>query len=723
MALQPKSGWLERDGKPKMSQQTTIGACPQDCPDTCSMIVSRENGRVTAVRGNPDHPFTKGRLCVKVNNYQDRVNSPDRILYPLRRTGPKGAGHFERISWDEAIEEIARRWKDIVATSGPKAILPYSYLGTQGILNGLTVGDAFFNKLGATISERTFCDSGACTAYTMTIGHTAGVDPESFVHSRYIVLWACNTLTTNSHHWPFIEEARKRGAKIVVIDPFKTRTARLADLHVPIRPGTDGALALGIIHVLFRDGLIDEDYVARYTIGADELAERAAEYTPEAVAKITGLSADLIVELASGLASSQPSVIRIGVAIERQTGGGQAVRAISCIPALVGSWRRPGGGLLQLPLWAFPVNWGAFLRPDFIGPEPRVLNQWKLGEALTGDMPLDPPIRSLMVYNANPMVMTPEQDRIARGLAREDLFTVVSEQFLTDTARFADIVLPATTQVEQEDIMFSWGHFYLSYNNRAIAPMGESVPNTELFRRLARAMGFDDPCFFRSDEDQIADAMLWDAPQLEGITLERLKRDGYARLNLPPADEYAPHAEGSFATPSGKCEFKASMAAQGNFVLGLFRQGYDGQQSGEPVDPLPHFIAPQESPITNPELAARYPLSLITPKNHAFLSSSFGNLPHQRRHAGEQPIVLHPADAERCGIAAGDRVRVRNDRGAFEAIAQVTEDIRQGVVVAPVGYWPSLSGGASVHAVTSSRYADLGCAPTFSDNLVAVERC
>ena len=642
----------------------------------------------------------------------------------MRRTGPKGSGLFERISWQDALEEITTRWKDIAATSGPDAILPYSYLGTQGILNGLTVGDAFFNKLGATISERTFCDSGACTAYTMTIGHTAGVDPESFVHSRYIVLWASNTLTTNSHHWPFIEEARKRGAKVIVIDPYRSRTARLADVHIPIAPGTDGALALGIIHILFRDGLTDADYISRYTIGADELAERAMEYTPEMVGAITGLSPELIVELAHGIATSQPSVIRIGVAVERQSGGGQAVRAISCIPALVGSWRRPGGGLLQLPLWAFPVNWGAFIRPDFIGSSPRVLNQWKLGEALTGEMALDPPIRSLMVYNANPMAMAPEQGRIAQGLSRENLFTVVSEHFLTDTARYADIVLPATTQVEQEDIMFSWGHLYLSYNNRAIDPMGEAVSNTELFRRLAKAMGFDDPCFSRTDEEQIAEAMLWDAPQMAGITIEQLKRDGFARLNLPSAEHYAPHAEGNFATPSGKCEFKASMAAEGNFVLGLFRQGYDGQQSGEPIDPLPHFIAPQESPVTNPALAARYPLNLITPKNHAFLSSSFGNLPHQRRHAGDQPVVLHPTDAAKYGITAGERVRVHNDRGAFEAIAQVTDDIRQGVVVAPAGHWASLnSGGATVHAVTSSRYADMGGAPTFSDILVAVERC
>ncbi|WP_343528955.1 molybdopterin oxidoreductase family protein [Sphingomonas sp.] len=707
-----------------MLEEKIIGACPQDCPDTCSMIYGVSGGKVLSVKGNPDHPFTRGRLCAKVNNYQDKVNSPDRVLYPLLRTGPKGSGKFRQISWSEALTRVATEWKRIIAEHGASAILPYSYLGTQGILNGLTVGDALFSKMGATVSERTFCDSGACTAYTMTIGHTAGVDPESFVHSRYIVLWACNTLTTNSHHWPFIEEARKRGAKVVVIDPYRSRTARMADVHVPIRPGTDGALAMGIIHLLFRDGLIDRDYVENYTVGAAELEQRANDYPPELVAEITGLPVETIKELAEGLAKTQPSVIRIGVAIERQTGGGQAVRAISCIPALVGSWRKPGGGLLQLPLWVFPVNWGAFMRPDLIPEEPQVLNQWKLGAALTGEMALKTPIKSLMVYNANPVVMIPEQANVVRGLEREDLFTVVSDHFLTDTARYADIVFPATTQAEQEDIMFSWGHFYLSYNNPAVAPLGEAVPNTELFRRLAAAMGFDDPVFRRSDKEQIAEALDWTAPVMDGITLERLKRDGYARLNLPSADDYAPHAKGNFPTPSGKCELKSSIAEKGNFVVALFRQGYDGQQSGEPVDPLPHYIPPRESRETNAELAAKYPLSLITPKSHAFLSSSFGNLPQQRRQAGEQAVTLHPDDATLRGISSGDRIRVHNDRGAFEALAIVSDDIRAGVVVAPVGYWRSLArGNATVHALTSTRYADLGNAPTFSDNLVAVERC
>lgn len=686
------------------------------------MLVSVQGDTVVSVRGNPDHPFTKGRLCVKVNNYQDRVNSAERILYPLRRVGPKGAGEFRRICWDEAIHEVTGRWKDIIRTSGPKAILPYSYLGTQGILNGLTVGDAFFNKLGASISERTFCDSGACTAYAMTIGHSAGVDPESFIHSRYILLWACNTLSTNSHHWPFIAEARKRGAKVVVIDPFRSRTARLADLHVPIRPGTDAALALGMMHVIIRDGLVDRDYVERYTLGYAELAQRAAAFPVSLVAQITGVPEDVIVELATNFARAQPSVVRIGVALERHTGGGQAVRAISCLPALVGSWRRPGGGVLQLPIWAFPVNWGTFMRPDFIGPGPRVINQWKLGQALNGELDLDPPIRSLFVYNANPMVMSPEQGRIEAGLGREDLFTVVSEQFMTDTARYADIVLPATTQVEQEDIMFSWGHFYLSYNDKAIEPLGEAVPNTELMRRLAKGMGFEEPCFYRSDAALIEESMLWDSPALQGITLELLKEKGYARLNLPSPDDYAPHAKGNFLTPSGKCEFKASLAEGGNFVLPLFRQGYDGQQPGESLDPLPNYIPAQESSLANPDLARRYPLSLISPKSHAFLSSTYGNLEQQLRNAGAQTLYIHPQDAAAHGVQHGQQARVRNDRGSIVALIQVTDDVLPGVVVAPVGYWHSKGSPAgTVHALTSSRYADMGRAPTFSDVLVTVE--
>ncbi|MCM2442835.1 molybdopterin-dependent oxidoreductase [Agrobacterium vitis] len=705
-----------------MARSVVVGACPHDCPDTCSILTTVEDGKALAVRGNPDHPFTRGRLCVKVNNYQDRVYSDKRLLYPMRRVGPKGSGQFVRISWDDALEEIATRWTDIIASDGAQAILPYSYLGTQGILNGLNVGDPLFNKLGASVSERTFCDSGSCTAYMMTIGHTPGVDPESFVHSKYIILWACNTLSTNSHHWPFIEEARKSGAKLVVIDPVRTRTARLADWHIPIRPGTDGALAMAMMHVIITENLVDRDYVDKHTLGYDELVERVAEYTPEFASLETGIPVDDILKLAREYATTPAAVVRIGVAVERHAGGGQTVRAIACLPALIGAWKHVGGGLLQLPIWAFPVNWGGLMRPDLQPEKMRVINSWRLGQALTGALELDPPIRALFVYNANPMAMVTEQEKLEQGLGREDLFTVVSEHFITDTARYADILLPATTQLEQKDIMFSWGHLYLSYNNPAIEPLGEAVSNTELFRRLAAALGIDDPFFFRSDDEMIEASMDWASPVLEGITLDQLKQSGYMRLNMPAADRWAPHRDGNFPTPTGKCEFKSTLAEGGNFVAPLFRQGYGGDQSGEAVDPLPHYIRPNESPATHPVLAQQYPLSLISPKSHAFLNSNYGNLPAQIAQAGEeQAVLLHPDDASERGIIAGAPIRVFNDRGMFEAFATLSPDVMRGVVVAPSGYWQrSNRKGATVHAVTPPAYADLGRAPTFSDALVQV---
>jgi anaerobic selenocysteine-containing dehydrogenase len=705
-----------------MARTTVVGACPHDCPDTCSILTTVEDGKAIAVRGNPDHPFTRGRLCVKVNNYEERVYSDKRVLYPLKRVGPKGSKQFQRISWDEAIETIVVRWKSIIATDGAQAILPYSYLGTQGIINGLNVGDPLFNKLGATVSERTFCDSGSCTAYMMTIGPTPGVDPESFVHSKYILLWACNTLGTNSHHWPFIEQARKAGAKLVVIDPVRTRTARLADWHIPIRPGTDAALALAMIHVIIKENLVDRDYIDKHTVGYDELAERASTYTPEFASQETGIPVEDIVKLAREYATTPPAVVRIGVAVERHAGGGQTVRAIACLPGLIGAWKHVGGGLLQLPIWAFPVKWEVLMRPDLQPEKMRVLNSWRLGPALTGELGFDPPIKALFVYNANPMAMVTEQAKLEQGLEREDLFTVVSEHFLTDTARYADIVLPATTQLEQKDIMFSWGHLYLSYNNPAIEPLGEAVPNTELFRRLAKAMGIEDPSFYRTDDEMIEASLDWTNPVLQGITLEDVKAKGYARLTVPSADDWAPHREGNFPTPTGKCEFKSTITGGGNFVVPLFRQGYNGDQDGTPVDALPHYIPPNENTQTAPALAKRYPLSLITPKSHAFLNSNYGNLPAQTAQAGEeQSVFLHPDDAERRGIVAGAPIRVFNDRGAFEAFASISPDVMPGVVMAPSGYWHrSNRKGATVHALTPPAYADLGRAPTFSDVLVQV---
>ncbi|HWG05796.1 MAG TPA: molybdopterin oxidoreductase family protein [Beijerinckiaceae bacterium] len=723
--------------KTQAAKTMVRGACPHDCPDTCAMLVTVDNGRAVAVRGDPEHPFTRGGLCVKVNDYTERVYSPDRVLHPLRRVGPKGSGKFERIGWDSALDEIANRFRAIIDEHGAQAILPYSYLGTEGLLNGLNVGDAFFNRLGASISERTFCASGAITGYIMTIGPTPGTDPESLVHSRYIIIWACNVISTNLHLWPIIAEARRRGAKVVVIDPMRNRTAEEADWHLPIRPGTDGALALGMINVIINENLTDNDYVEKYTVGYSELKRRAEEYPPELVSNITGIAAADIVQLAREYASAQPAAIRFGVGIERQPGGGQCVRAISCLPALVGAWRKPGGGLVFMPNFAFPIKYNVLMRPDFIRPGTRHINQYHLGAALNGELGLAPPLKALFVYNSNPLVVAPDQDRIVAGLEREDLFTVVSEQFITDTADFADIVLPATTQLEQLDLMFSWGHLYLTLNMPAIAPLGEAVPNTELFRRLAARMGFDDPCFKRTDEDTLLEITDWNSPALSGVDLDLLKRDGYARLKIGTPDTFAPHAEGKFPTASGKTEFVSSMAARGNFVLPLFRQGssqfepdlfasdrFESDQS-EPagvVDPLPTYIARWESAETNPALASRYPLSIISPKSHAFLNSCYANLPRQRRIAGEPGVTIHPEDAAKRGIAEAQAVRVFNDRGSFEALAHLSDAIRPGVVVAPLGHWRKFSRSHStVNAANSSVLADLGNAPTFSDNLVEVE--
>ncbi len=702
-----------------MTEKTVFSACPQDCPDTCSMITTVKDGKAVEVRGNPDHPFTRGGLCVKVNNYQDRVYSKDRVLYPLRRTGAKGAGAFERISWGQALDDIRTRWTAIIDQHGPSAILPYSYLGNLGILNGLNTGDAFFNKLGASVLERTFCDSGAITAFLMTCGPTAAVDPESFVHSKYIILWAINTISTNLHHWPFIAEAQKRGAKVVVIDPVSTRTAKQADWHLAIRPGTDAALALGMINVIIAEDLVDHDYVEQYTVGYDDLQERAAQFPPDTVAEITGIAADDIRTLAREFATTQPSVVRMGVAIERHAGGGNAVRAMSCLPALVGSWRHLGGGVLHMPIWAFPVKWDDLSRPDWIRAGTPVINSWRLGPALAGE--LETQIQSLVVYNCNPVLVAPEQDKVLTGLQREDLFTVVSEQFITDTALYADIVLPATTQLENFDVMFSWGHLYLTLNEPAIAPLGEAVPNTELFRRLAKAMGFNDPYWDRNDEEMAHDALDWSNPVLDGIDLDSLRTTGYARLKVGSPDEFVPHRAGNFPTPSGKVEFKASMAAGGNFVAPLFRQGHTGDQAGQEIDPLPNYIPPNESPQTNPELAARYPLNMLSPKSHAFLNSTYGNLEAQLHHAGTQMVVISPADAAAREITNGDAIKVFNERGTFEAVAQVSDDARPGVVVSPYGYWAKHSrNGRTVNAISPPAFADYGNAPTFSDTLVEV---
>ena len=710
------------------TKQLTIvrGACPHDCPDTCAMLYHVEDGKLVDVQGDPDHPMTRGGLCVKVKNFHEHHYQPDRLLYPMRRVGAKGAGEFERITWDEALAEIKSRWTEIIGEYGSQAIMPHAYLGHQGVLNGLTSGDAFFNRLGSTVAEKTYCESGSSTAWHMTVGGSGGLDVESMAYSKYIIVWGMNMTSTNLHGWPFPLEARKNnGAKIVVIDPVRNRTARQADWHIPIRPGTDGALAMGMINEIITQGLVDTDYVERYTVGYTELAERAANYPPERVEEITGIPADDIRTLAYEYATSQPAAIRQGVALERSRGGGQAIRAITCLPALVGAWRHVGGGTMEMPIWEFPTKFDAICKPEWIPEGTRVVNELDLGMALTGEMELDPPIKSLFVYNSNPVSQGPAQEKTMRGLMREDLFTVVSEHFVTDTAKFADILLPATMQAEQLDIMVTWGHLYISLNQPAIEPPGECVPNVELFRRLARAMEFDDESMAywnRTDREMLIDFHDWDAPALAGITYEKLEEVGWMRLAVGTPDVRAPHAEGNFPTPSGKCEFKSSLAEGGNFVVPVWRSMYEGMQPGGYVDPVPDYVPPFESPQSNPELAQRYPLSIISPKPHAFLNSQYGNAADKQKVQGGQRVFIHPADAAERGIAEGDMVRVFNDRGAFQGPAAFDDGLIPGLVMANVGHWQGKSSGTTVNAITADRHCGLGNAGVYGDNLVEVEK-
>jgi anaerobic selenocysteine-containing dehydrogenase len=675
------------------------------------------------VTGDHEHPMTRGGLCVKLNNYADHHYNPDRLLHPLRRTGPKGSGQYEQITYDEALAEIKRRWTEIIDRYGPQAIMNHCYLGNQGTLNGLTSGDAFFNRLGATIGEKCYCESGSSTGWIMTVGPTGGMDVESLAYSKYIIVWAMNMVSTNLHGWHFILDARRNGAKVVVIDPVRTRTAKAADWHVAIRPGTDGALALGMMNVIIAEDLVDHDYVEKYTIGYEDLKARAAEFPPDRVAAITGIPADDIRKLAREYATTHPSAIRQGVALERAPGGGDAVRLVTSLPALVGAWRHPGGGTIEMPIWDFPFNFDFIQRPDWIRPGTRVVNELDLGRALTGELGLDPPLMSLFFHNSNPVSQQQNANKLREGLKREDLFTVVSEQFLTDTAKYADIILPAAMQAEQYDLQVTWGHLYVMLNQPAIDAPGECVPNVEMFRRLAKVMGFDDDYWTMSYDDLLMRMYDWNSPAMQGITLEKLKEKGWMRLNVGLPHERTPHAEGNFKTPSGKCEFRASAAANGNFIVPVWRNGYNEMQPGDYVDPVPNYIPPAEASGGDAELAKKYPLSLISPKPHAFLNSQYANEPYQRGRQGEQFVMIHPKDAQRRNIRTGDYVRVFNDRGAFEGKAEVSEDVFEGLAMAPLGYWPSLNRTpSSVNVTTSSRHCNLGGAGCQSDNLVEIAR-
>ncbi|HZQ62765.1 MAG TPA: molybdopterin oxidoreductase family protein [Casimicrobiaceae bacterium] len=684
------------------STRTVHAACPHDCPDTCAMLVTVENGRAIAIRGDPDHPPTQGVLCTKVARYLERTYAPDRVLHPMRRVGRKGEGRFERISWDEALDVISARFSEIAASSdGPQAILPYSYCGTMGLLQSSSLDRRFFHRLGASLLDRTICSSAGKAGWAATIGASMGMDVERFVDSRLILIWGSNPITSTLHFWTRAQEAKRRGATLVAIDPYRTATAEKCHRHIALLPGTDAALALGMMHVLIRDDLVDHDYLERYTVGFDALRTRAAQFAPERVASICGIAAQEVVELAHLYGTTRPAAIRANYGLQRHAGGGNAMRAIACLPALIGAWRDPAGGALLSSGGTYPIDNPALERPDLITGKPRTINMSAIGDALLDAH--DPPIRAIYVYNSNPVAVAPESQKVAAGFGREDLFCVVHEVFKTDTADYADILLPATTQLEHTDLHTSYGHLYVQANNPAIAPLGEAKPNTEVFRLLAARMGFTDACLFDSDDAIAQQAFRRNDARAANLDWGTLRERGWQRLDVP--ETYAPFAQGNFPTPSGRCElYSARLAAQGH-------------------DPLPSFVPPRESVSSNPTLAARYPLAFISPPARNFLNSSFANLPSFVEEEEQPWLDIHVDDALARGIASGDRVRVFNDRGSFSAIARVGDRARDGVVVSPSIWWKKLAfDGCNANAVTGQGLTDLGRAATFYDCLVEVEK-
>jgi molybdopterin guanine dinucleotide-containing S/N-oxide reductase-like protein len=705
-------------------------ACPHDCPDACGVLITVEDGRATKIQGDPEHPVTQGFLCAKVAKYLDRVYSPDRVLYPMRRVAPKGPTGvpaplyraFERITWDEALDEIAARFHQIVAEHGPEAILPYSYGGTLAALNGASMDRRFFHRLGASQLERTICSDAGEVGLQTVIGIKLGTEPEQFIHSRYIIAWGSNIHGNNVHLWPFIEEAGRKGAKLVVIDPYRTRTAKLADWYLPINPGTDAALALGLMHVIIGENLYDADYVSRYTIGFEELKARAQEYPPERVASLTGIAADDIRKLAREYATTRPSVIRVNYGIQRTDGGGMAMRAVTMLPCLIGSWKEPGGGLQMSTSGAFALNSSALKMPALmqqtLGRPARIVNMVQLGTALNSLT--DPPIQALFVYNSNPAAVCPNHNAVVRGLKRSDLFTIVHEQFFTDTTDYADIVLPATTFFEHKDLQTAYGHYFLQLSNQAIEPVGEARSNVETFRALAERMGFKDECFRETVDEMIDVALDVPNPRLKGITRDRLEAEPFIRLTLetasvgtgvPPvqaerssaaAKPFLPFAQGNFPTPSGKAEF---------YSENLKRQG---------LDPVVAYTPPEESRHgTN---AAGFPLELLARKPDNHLNSTFANVPsvrHMEPRIGD--LEMHQEDAAARNIRNGDQVRAFNGRGEIVLQAQVNGSVSPGVVAARLDWAKFSPGGGNINALTSEKLTDMGNAATFYSVCVEVE--
>ena len=668
--------------------KTIKAVCPHDCPDTCSMLVEvDDSGRAVRVKGDPEHSYTHGGLCVKVAHYEKRTYHKDRILYPMKRIGRKGEGRFQRIPWDEALDTIAAKLKAI-AKDNPESILPYSYAGTMGLLQGSSMDRRFFHRLGASLLDRTICSTAGMFGMRYTVGASVGTNPETVDKAKYILIWGSNIITSNIHLWRYILKARSNGAKIVTIDPLRTRTGDQSDEHLAIMPGTDGALALAMMHIIIRDELQDQDYIDRFTLGFSALKDRVQEYPPSRVSEITGIPEDKIERLTHEYAANSPAFIRVNYGLQRHAGGGMAVRNIFCLPALVGSWRHPGGGAVLSTSGFFKYNNPALERPDLIQGNPRTINMSKLGEALTAAAP---PVRALVVYNSNPGAVAPDQQRVLDGLRREDLFTVVLEHFQTDTADYADILLPATTQLEHLDIHRSYGHTYSMLNTAAILPLGESKPNTEIFRLLANKMGFEDPCFRDSDEEMAHQALRG----VRGVTLDELKKKGWVSLNVGDA----PFANGNFPTPSGKCEFYSERLKD--------------------LDPLPTYIPPREDRLSNPALARKFPLALISPPAHHFLNSTFANLFHEKEVG--PTLEIHASDAAGRHISEGSPVLVFNNRGSFLAKAVITDRTRAGVVSAPSIWWNKLvPGGRNANSTTSEEITDIGGGATFYDNLVDV---
>lgn len=678
--------------------KTVYGACYHDCPDRCSWKVTSVDNKVTAFQAT-ENPYTAGTLCDKMVNFPNDVTfHPDRILTPLKRTGAKGKGEFERISWEQAIGEVSTKLKTIIDQKGGEAILPYSFGGNQGIVQADSIPKQFFAHLGASHLERTICGSAAVAGIMAANGQTTGVLPEDIVHSRYIVLWGTNPMLSNQHLWPLIQKAKNKGATVVVVDPFQSLTSQQADWHIQPYPGTDVALALGLMHIILDENLQDQEYVDQYTLGIEELKAHVQQFDPESVAQITGLEKDTLLSFARAYAESSPSLIRVLIGMEHQANGAAAFRAVAMLPSLTGAWRDFGGGLMHMTYEPFgeALNWEGVTLPKALADQKtRSINMIELGKALNSKE-LNPGIHALFVFNSNPAVTTPNQNLVLQGLEREDLLTIVSEHFMTDTARYADYVFPATTVLENWDILDSWGTVYLNINEPAIEPLGESKSNSELFRLLSREMGFTESYLFESDLNIVKKMMQSDHDYLKGITFESLRSSGGQRLNLP--ERWMPHAEGNFKTSSGKCHF------------------YDATLES----PLPDYI-----PMTYSKKEMEdYPLHLLTLKTPKhFLNSSHANLPYLLEKEGKPFLEIHPKDASARNIMDGDEVKAVNQRGRVFLTARVSEKVTQGVVCMPHGFWPSLmKGGSSANALTSDLLTDMGRGGAIQEAKVEIVR-